>query len=58
MVLRVHAVVSKAKELKDKGAKVYTIAMIDSANPSDTSRKINRYMNGVSSNYPQAIKMR
>lgn len=48
--------VAKAKELKDKGAKVYTIAMIDSANPSDTSRKINRYMNGVSSNYPQATK--
>lgn len=48
--------VAKAKELKDRGAKVYTIAMIDSANPSDTSRKINRYMNGVSSNYPQATK--
>ena len=48
--------VAKAKELKDKGAKVYTIAMIDSANPSDTSRKINRYMNGVSSNYPKATK--
>ena len=48
--------VAKARELKDKGAKVYTIAMIDSANPSDTSRKINRYMNGVSSNYPQATK--
>lgn len=48
--------VAKARELKDKGAKVYTIAMIDSANPSDTSRKINRYMNGVSSNYPKATK--
>lgn len=48
--------VAKAGELKDKGAKVYTIAMIDSANPSDTSRNINRYMNGVSSNYPQATK--
>lgn len=48
--------VAKARELKDKGAKVYTIAMIDSANPSDTSRNINRYMNGVSSNYPQATK--
>lgn len=48
--------VAKARELKDKGAKVYTIAMIGSANPSDTSRNINRYMNGVSSNYPQATK--
>lgn len=48
--------VAKARELKDKGAKVYTIAMIDSANPSDTSGAINRYMNGVSSNYPKATK--
>lgn len=48
--------VAKARELKDKGAKVYTIAMIDSANPSDTSGAINRYMNGVSSNYPKAKK--
>ena len=48
--------VAEAKELKDKGAKVYTIAMIDSANPSDTSGDVNRYMNGVSSNYPEATK--
>ncbi len=48
--------VAKARELKDKGAKVYTIAMIGSANPSDTSGAINRYMNGVSSNYPKATK--
>ena len=33
---------------------VYTIGMFDDADPSDTDGRFNKYMNGVSSNYPNA----
>ena len=45
-----------AKTLKAAGTKVYTIGMFEGANPSDTKENFNKYMNGVSSNYPEAVK--
>ena len=48
------ATVDIAKTLKAAGTKVYTIGMFDGANPSDTKKNFNKYMNGVSSNYPDA----
>lgn len=35
-------------------ALIYTIGVFDGANPSDTDGNFNRYMNAVSSNYPDA----
>ena len=35
-------------------ASVYTIGVLDGANPSDTTSKVNKYMNYVSSNFPNA----
>lgn len=48
--------VQAAKALKDSGTKVYTIGMFTGADPTDTAHKFNIYMNGVSSNYPEAVK--
>lgn len=36
---------------------VYTIGVMKDANPSDVTSKVNKYMNGVSSNYPDATKI-
>lgn len=49
------AAVDTAKTLKNIGTKVYTIGMFNGANPSDTERDFNKYMNGVSSKYPNAF---
>lgn len=49
-----HDAVNTAKELKDDGVTVYTIGIFSRANPSDTSGQTNKYMNAVSSNYPNA----
>lgn len=46
--------VATAKELKNSGATIYTIGLFSGADPSDTSDRSNAYMNGVSSNYPDA----
>ncbi len=48
--------VQAAKALKDSGTKVYTIGMFTGADPTDTANEFNIYMNGVSSNYPEAVK--
>ena len=48
--------VQAAKALKDSGTKVYTIGMFTGADPTDTAYKFNIYMNGVSSNYPEAVE--
>ena len=48
------AAVDTAKTLKAAGTKVYTIGMFEDAKPSDTTNQFNKYMNGVSSNYPNA----
>ena len=49
------ATVDIAKTLKAAGTKVYTIGMFNGANPSDTKEDFNKYMNGVSSKYPNAF---
>ena len=46
--------VSTAKDLKDGGTTIYTIGTMSGADSSDTSSDMNRYMNAVSSNYPDA----
>ena len=46
--------VATAKNLKDSGTTIYTIGLFSGADPSDTSGSSNAYMNGVSSNYPNA----
>lgn len=52
--------IANSKALKDSGAMVYTIGMFEGANPSDTGdqgeHRFNSYMNGVSSNYPNATE--
>ena len=45
-----------AHDLKhDYGATVYTIGVFSGADPTDTDSNFNRYMHGVSSNYPDAM---
>lgn len=47
--------INSAKTLKADGAKIYTIGVMEGADPNDTTnRNINKYMNAVSSNYPTA----
>lgn len=45
---------SKSTGQNGYGASVYTIGILDGANTTDTSSDINRYMNYVSSNFPNA----
>lgn len=46
--------VNKAKSLKDAGTTIYSIGVVSGADPGDTSRDLNKYMHGISSNYPNA----
>lgn len=46
--------INTANALKDTGATIYSIGVFNGANPSDTSGDFNKYMNAVSSNYPDA----
>ena len=46
--------VNKAKSLKDRGTTIYSIGVVSGANPGDTSSNLNKYMHGISSNYPDA----
>ena len=46
--------INYAYNMKQAGALVYTIGVFEDANPSDTNSNFNRYMNAVSSNYPDA----
>lgn len=53
------AAVNKAKTLKDAGTTIFTVSVLDSSdptqNPTDYSAKdMNKYMQAVSSNYPNA----
>lgn len=49
-----NAAITSAKTLKDAGALVYSIGVVNGADPGDTSRNINAYLHGISSNYPAA----
>ena len=46
--------VNKAKSLKDAGTTIYSIGVVSGANPGDTTSNLNKYMHGISSNYPNA----
>lgn len=46
--------IKRARDLKNRGVAVYTIGIFEGADPSDTEAPTNAYMNGVSSNYPEA----
>ena len=46
--------INSAKTLKTDGAKIYTIGVMEGADPDDLNSNINKYMNAVSSNYPNA----
>ena len=46
--------VNKAKSLKDAGTTIYSIGVVSGANPGDTTSDLNKYMHGISSNYPNA----
>ena len=43
-----------ARELKDDGVIIYSVAILDGADANDTTMNANIYLNGVSSNYPDA----
>lgn len=46
---------AQAAELKSKGVIIYSVAVVDGGNPEDTDTcNLNIYLNGVSSNYPNA----
>ncbi|MFB2022603.1 S-layer homology domain-containing protein [Pseudoflavonifractor sp. P01025] len=49
-----HDAVNAAKRMKDVGVTVYTIGIFPDADPSNTSTNANKFMNAVSSNYPNA----
>ena len=46
--------INYAYDMKQAGALVYSIGVFETADPSDTNNNFNRYMNAVSSNYPDA----
>lgn len=46
--------ISQANTAKKNGVKVFCVGMFDGANPNDTSKDTNRYLNYTSSNYPNA----
>ncbi len=50
--------VNTAKALKDGGTIVYSIGIFSGADPSSTSSNENKFMNAVSSNYPNAYGQR
>ncbi|MEG2258038.1 MAG: VWA domain-containing protein [Lachnospiraceae bacterium] len=49
--------IDNAKKIKDLDATVYTIGVLDGADKNDMNGNVNKYMNLVSSNYPNAISM-
>ena len=46
--------VNLAHEMKAAGTTIYTIGVVDGANPDNTTTNLNRYLHGVSSNYKDA----
>ncbi|MCI9414045.1 MAG: VWA domain-containing protein [Clostridiales bacterium] len=49
--------VSASKSMKNKGTTVYTIGVVEGADPTDYNLNINKYLHHVSSNYPNAESM-
>ena len=52
-----NAAIATSKGMKDEGVTVYTVGVMEGANNADTTSDFNRYMNYVSSNYPEATSM-
>jgi uncharacterized protein YegL len=52
-----NAAIATSKDMKGKGVTVYTVGVMEDANNADTTSNFNRYMNYVSSNYPNAESM-
>lgn len=52
-----HGAINTAKALKADEVTVYTIGIFSGADPSNISGKTNKYMNAVSSNYPEAVSV-
>ena len=46
--------INTAKELKDTDTTIYSVGVFSGADPSDIENEFNKYMNAVSSNYPDA----
>lgn len=46
--------VNLAHEMKTEGTTIYTIGVVDGADPDNTTSNLNRYLHGVSSNYKDA----
>ena len=46
--------INTANTMKESGVIIYSVGMVEGADPSDTSQNINKFMNAVSSNYPNA----
>lgn len=50
--------IGTSKTIKDTySANVFTVGILQNANPDDTNTNINKYMNYVSSNYPKASNL-
>lgn len=53
-----NATINESNTIKNTyGAKVFTVGILKNADPDDTSSDINKYMNYVSSNYPNATDL-
>ena len=51
--------INTSKTIKNTyNANVFTVGILQNANPDDTTNNINKYMNYVSSNYPKASSLR
>ena len=53
-----NSAIDTAKMQKDKGVTMYSIAVMEGANPSDTRNRVNKFFHAMSSNYPHASSMR
>lgn len=53
-----NAAIQKAAELKKDQVKMYSVAIVDGADPEDTTEPINQFFHAMSSNYPNASSLR
>ena len=49
-----NAAIGYAKTMKGNGAKVFSVAVLQGADPTNVTTDVNKYLHGVSSNYPNA----
>ena len=49
--------IENAGAMKDSGVDIYTVGMFENADPNDLDQEFNKYMNYVSSNYPDAASL-